>query len=64
MSVSLIGSGYYSYWFSTKDLVIAECTCEYVTKTHDVCRDDYGDYSILCDNCGDYIEIWKGYEDE
>lgn len=63
--LSLVGSGYYSYWFSTKDLVHGYCTtCTYVTSTHDVCRDDYGDYSIVCNKCEDRVDIWKDIDDE
>jgi hypothetical protein len=64
-SISLIGSGYYSYWFSTKDVVNAYCMmCSKITRTRDVCRDDYGDYTVTCRNCNDAIEIWKDHEDE
>lgn len=59
------GSGIYSYWFSTKDEILAYCSdCKFVTRTHEVCRDDWGDYSVQCYKCKDYIDIWKDGEDE
>lgn len=58
----MIGSGFNSYWFSTKNLQAGLC-CNYITQTDDVCRDDWGDYHIRCDKCGDYIQIWKDEDD-
>lgn len=65
MTSLMRGSGYHSYWFSTKDRVHGYCsTCNYITGTYDVCRDDWGGYSIICKKCDDYVEIWKDMEDE
>jgi len=59
------GSGYYSYSFSTRDKVKGYCsTCDYTTDTYDVCCDDWGDYSIQCKLCNDYVDTWKDGEDE
>lgn len=61
----MMGSGIYSYWFSTQDEIHAYCmTCKYVTKTYNVCRDDYGDYSVECKKCKDWIDIWKDTNDD